>query len=962
LTLTGTEGSDILRGGNFVETFYGLGGIDDIYGEGGNDTITGGLGNDYLFGGDGADTYLFSRGDGNDTISDASSSNKIIFSSDLTAENYIQGDQGANFQISFADSSDTITLTDLQHNNVNGKFFFKFTLEGTEQADVITGSPLGSPRFGDVILGFGGDDQLNGLDGLDELFGGDGNDILDGGADIDFYFGGAGDDTLGGGVGSDDFYDGLNEYHGGTGNDTLLGTDDNDRYYFNIGDGHDTLVEEPNPVTNGSSPDDTVFFGAGITEESIRVDYDINDLAININDSDSITIVGWRSSNRRQVEHFRFEDGTHLTNLDIDRLALIQYGTDGDDVLDGNNGQDDTLRGLGGNDVLNGLSGNDVLDGGTGNDILNGGTDNDEYIFQRGDGQDVINESSGVDTITFAADITASDIQIGRDINSLVLTIADTGDSLTITDYIVNSSQRVEQFVFTDGSQLPDEQSIIDSLVNVFGTSGDDVINGSEGFETINGLGGNDVINALGGEDTLIGGTGNDILNGGQGDDLLQGDSGDDTYQINPGDGLDILADASGLNHIEFGQNISSGDITLQAVWDTNSHQINLGYNPALSTDELLITDGLSNGVQTFSFVDGSVLSRDELLQLISDRDGSITHSVIDANSPVTIQGTAFNDVIAASFSNDTLSGGSGNDTLNGDAGNDTLEGGSGNDTLSGGIGNDTYLFGRSDGNDIIIETDTVVGGDILRFDDDIAFADVEIIRNRKDLSFTIKDTGDGITLQQWKAGKGAYPITVEFGDGTVLTSDDLNIKQKLGDAGDNTVRGSRVNDRLYGFGGNDVFIAKDGDDLLDGGAGDDLLQGMSGDDIYQFTSGWGNDTLIENDIENDPSSGNTDTVAFGSDINPIDLMFERLVDDLRVTQVGTTDTIDIQNWYQGSEFQTEVFRSSDGSTLLNSQVDQLIQAMASFNADTGLDWNSAVQQRPEEVESILATSWQSNA
>ena len=293
---------------------------------------------------------------------------------------------------------------------------------------------------------------------------------------------------------------------------------------------------------------------------------------------------------------------------------------------------------------------------------------------------------------------------------------------------------------------------------------------------------------------------------------------------------------------------------------------------------------------------------------------------------------------------------------LEGTTGRDLIEGGSGNDTLIGGSGDDIYLFGRGDGNDVIIETDTAQGGDVLRFAEDIAFADVQVSPDRKDLVFTLKDTGDSVTLQKWKSGKNAYPITVEFGDGTVLTSDDLNVKFNSGGSGNDTVRGSRVNDYLYGLGGNDRIIAKDGDDVLDGGAGNDILVGGAGNDIYQFTSGWGNDTIIEDDA----TPGNTDTVAFGSGLLTLDLMFNRSGDDLLVSQIGTTDTIAIQNWYLGSQYQTEIFQVSDGSALLNTQVDQLIQAMAGFSAESGLDWSSAAQQRPEEVETILASSWQS--
>jgi len=82
----------------------------------------------------------------------------------------------------------------------------------------------------------------------------------------------------------------------------------------------------------------------------------------------------------------------------------------------------------------------------------------------------------------------------------------------------------------------------------------------------------------------------------------------------------------------------------------------------------------------------------------------------------------------------------------------------------------------------------------------------------------------------------------------------------------------------------------------------------------------------------------------------------------LLVSHIGTTGTIAIQNWYLGNQYQTEIFRASDGSALLNTQVEQLIQAMAGFSAESGLDWANAVQQRPEEVETILASSWQSAA
>jgi hypothetical protein len=44
---------------------------------------------------------------------------------------------------------------------------------------------------------------------------------------------------------------------------------------------------------------------------------------------------------------------------------------------------------------------------------------------------------------------------------------------------------------------------------------------------------------------------------------------------------------------------------------------------------------------------------------------------------------------------------------------------------------------------------------------------------------------------------------------------------------------------------------------------------------------------------------------------------------------------------------------------LLSTQVDQLIQAMAGFTQQTGLTWDQAIDQRPQDVQTVLAASWQ---
>ena len=68
--LNGGLGNDSVHGGNGNDTLWGESGNDRLNGGDGNDVLFGGLGTDYLVGGKGADTYVFSLGEGKDTIVD----------------------------------------------------------------------------------------------------------------------------------------------------------------------------------------------------------------------------------------------------------------------------------------------------------------------------------------------------------------------------------------------------------------------------------------------------------------------------------------------------------------------------------------------------------------------------------------------------------------------------------------------------------------------------------------------------------------------------------------------------------------------------------------------------------------------------------------------------------------------------------------------------------------------------
>jgi Ca2+-binding RTX toxin-like protein len=93
--IEGVEGSDfadVLTGSAAADRLLGGRGDDAINGAAGADSLTGGLGNDILTGGGGADTYIYTRGDGDDRIIDGygpSESDKLVLGVGLNAADVI---------------------------------------------------------------------------------------------------------------------------------------------------------------------------------------------------------------------------------------------------------------------------------------------------------------------------------------------------------------------------------------------------------------------------------------------------------------------------------------------------------------------------------------------------------------------------------------------------------------------------------------------------------------------------------------------------------------------------------------------------------------------------------------------------------------------------------------------------------------------------------------------------------
>ncbi|BBP84155.1 hypothetical protein PHLH8_37970 [Pseudomonas sp. Pc102] len=186
-------------------------------------------------------------------------------------------------------------------------------------------------------------------------------------------------------------------------------------------------------------------------------------LTLHYSATDSITLANWYSTPSVRVEKVEFADGSSRTINSLE-MELGVTGTAGDDGFApyGNDGAH--FKGLAGNDVLNGASGNDILDGGDGDDSLNGGYGNDTYLFAKGDGQDLVADADGNDTLLFGEGISANDIWLQRNGSNLELTLRDSTDKVTISNWYSSTSNHIETIKSGDGKTLLDSQ--VQNLVN----------------------------------------------------------------------------------------------------------------------------------------------------------------------------------------------------------------------------------------------------------------------------------------------------------------------------------------------------------------------------------------------------------------------------------------------------------------------------------------------------------------
>lgn len=977
-TLHGTSFADHIQGSQVGDWLYGrdghdvlIGGLGDdvLEGEEGDDELDGGAGNDRLYGGAGYN--VLHGGDGNDLL-DSTGLGDQLFGGAGNDEYHLRS-MGQVITEEVNAGRDTIYLSPTESltfqapdNVENVRIEDDVYLSQTMQVHVV-GNAL--------------DNELSGPHRLD---GQAGNDTLIGTGDNTFVFGP--------GYGQDVARMGLQVYdHSGL-----------DQVEFLEG-------VAPSNLSLERQADDLVVKINGTADE-LRVQSYYESPANMIDRFLFADGTVWTSGDiESQVRIF--------VGVEADESL---YGSTEDDIIRGMGGNDQ-IRASAGNDVLDGGIGNDFLEGWSGNDLyLFGRGYGQDFIDEQGEAEDVdtlqlLDEIAPGDitlraTADFGPDALLTINSTGDQVSlgGFFLSDAMRVDRIQFSDgttWDYNAMRAHTEGVNLIGSE--ETEYLYGNVTNdtLFGLGGDDTLSGGAG---------NDTLDGGMGADAMTGGTGNDLYvvdsigdvvteQTGQGTDTVQSSLtytlGENLENLTLTGGLAINGTGNSLNNILIGNgaaNVLTGragnDTYVVGTSDTVVEAASAGTDTVKSDTSWTLGNNLEHLILTgIAAVNGTgnslanTLTGNSATNILSGGAGADTliggqgddlYIVDNAGDKVTeLAGEGVDTVqssvtytLSANAENLTLSGTSAiNGTGNGL--DNVLVGNSAANRLTGGTGNDTYVVGAGD---------TVVEAVNAGIDTVQSSVTQTLAANVENLTLigTGAINGTGNVLNNILVGNTAVnTLTGGAGDDTYVVGAGDTVVEAL-NAGIDTVQssvtwtlgsnvehlvltgpaaingtGNTLANIISGNGGNNLLTGGDGNDTISGGQGNDALNGGAGNDIFQFARGDGQDLVTD-------ASGTADRLNFAAGINPLDLMLSQSANDLRIGVYGSTDQVTIANWYGGATNQIETVQAGNGQQLLNTQVNQLIQAMAGFTQQTGLSWDQALAQRPQDVQQILAANW----
>lgn len=387
---SGTNGNNVLIGTDGNDTIHAYAGDDYISTGAGDDVIYGGLGNDIMVGGTGNDKYYVETPD-----------DRVIEYENEGTDSIV-----ASCSYELPDNVENLYLYE-EAGAINGR--------GNNLNNKIVGNDYGN--------------ILDGKEGINDLWGGKGDDTYiinaSNANDVCHEKENEGTDTIMSSIT-------YRITRANIENLTLTGTNDIDGWGNKLG--NYITGNSGSNILRGDQGNDTLYGGGGV--DSLYGGKDDDTYIV-----DNNTTLVKEMANEGIDTVLASVDYT-LTN-NVENLTLT--GTE-------------NLKGTGNtmDNIIIGNFGDNILEGKKGNDTLQGGKGNDTYIFNRGDGEDTIIEAGSTykytDAISFGTGINVEDVKFTKSGNDLIISIINTNDKITIKDSNINPDNRIEQFVFANGT------------------------------------------------------------------------------------------------------------------------------------------------------------------------------------------------------------------------------------------------------------------------------------------------------------------------------------------------------------------------------------------------------------------------------------------------------------------------------------------------------------------------------
>lgn len=488
-----------------------------------------------------------------------------------------------------------------------------------------------------------------------------------------------------------------------------------------------------------------------------------------------------------------------------------------------------SVEGSAHDNIIYGSKNDDIITGALGNDIITGGKGSDTFIFNLGDGQDIIKDAQNNDVIHINAGL--SDLKYSRVNNDLQIYYSDE-DSITLTNFFKNkSSKNVDLIKNLDGDIQKEYEDYINnppySIVYYHGMPEKvyyaKIFMSQDGYEleeksilknakieigeksTFTGTDYNENVTVIGKNGKFSLGSGNDTL-------TYSDDFGQSVVTLNKNENLNLKFNSD----IELDYKISGNDLVLTT---TDNNTVTLKNFLRRVNDATVQINGKSitsiAGYLEMLKADASDFKKGKYIGTTLNDDIDASDYKSRSKIGVSVNSKSGSDKVTGSDYNDTIKVKS----IDGDRTTVIENGGVNNITT--GAGRDTIsVYGNS--------SNTIVAGEGKNV-------------------ITLSSTGKN----KYTGGNGIERIYVTNGENNINMKNGYNTINIS--AGKNTVTGGKDYDVVYVSGGEnkistgagfDKISIIDGTNTINAGAGNDtielsggnaVLDGGEGDDLFDF-------------------------------------------------------------------------------------------------------------------------------